>query len=126
MFNSKLDAFFLKKVLIFFIVVTITDLICFNNKFSILAGLSVGCVLSVARFKSLSLGFSVVLHKLNTRKSMYVFILNQVITVIILAVAIKISLLFFAGMVVGVLAVPLIIVVNAITEKIGITRNNFE
>jgi hypothetical protein len=54
------------------------------------------------------------------------FLINQIVTVVLLAVSLSISLWFFTGITAGVLLVPAAIFINNITEILGITKNNFE
>lgn len=61
-----------------------------------------------------------------SRNSMFGFLANQVVILLLLFAAYFLNPWFFAGIVAGVLLVPFVIMINSITEALKITSNNFE
>lgn len=55
-----------------------------------------------------------------------VFAFNQLLLIVLLVVAYSIDRWLFAGFVGGILLVPLTVMINSITEALGITKNHFE
>jgi uncharacterized membrane protein len=54
------------------------------------------------------------------------YIINQAFVVLLLAVSIKLDFGLFSGLAAGLLLVPVTIMINGITEGLGITHNGFE
>jgi len=132
--KSKLEKFVAKRVLIFFVILAILDMVLIKEKWLVLSGLLIGGAFSVFRFGSYSMLFTNLLTPTsdgNTKKhaalkSTLIFILNQSILLLLLFLAMKISSWYFAGIVAGILLVPFVLLVNGITEALSITHNNFE
>jgi hypothetical protein len=103
-----------------------------KEKLFILGGLAVGGVFSVLKLGSFAAVLKDYAKRLNNSgksKSGYIaarYIINQIITITLLAVSLKINLWFFAGMTIGILLVPIVVFINGITESLKITHNNFE
>lgn len=132
--REKMAGFVIKRVLICWVLLSIIDIIWFEKRWHILVGLTIGGVLSVAKYNSykwvfkkvLSPGFASFNEKASTGGSIMVFALNQIILLPLLFGAYYISQWIFAGVVAGILLVPLVIMINCVTEAFGITKNNFE
>ena len=130
MLSSRLEKFIAKRVLIFFIVLAILVVVFFSHRFFILAGLTVGGVFSILRLNSLTAAFSRILLQNVDKGAVRIvvtrFVINSVIAIVLLAASLNFNQWFFGGVAAGIFLVPLVIIVNALTEASGITRNNFE
>ena len=123
--------FIAKRVLLCFGILSITDIIWFESRWYILVGLFSGGILSVAKFGSYTWAFERILSpntagRINAGGSITVFALNQLVLLPLLYLAYVLNHWLFAGFVAGILLVPLVIMINCITEATGITKNNFE
>ena len=130
--KSKMAVFIAKRVLICYILLSIIDIVWMKQRWSILAGLSLGGILSIVKFggnawligRITSAGTP---QTKNPAKSgMLFFLINQLILLPVLFIAYFINTWFFAGIVAGILLVPFVIMINCVTEASGITHNNFE
>lgn len=131
MLKNKMTCFMAKRVLLCFGILSIIDIIWFENRWFILAGLSAGGILSIVKFGSYVWIFGRILSpsaagRINAGGSIAVFAMNQLILLPLLYLAYVLNHWFFAGVVAGILLVPLVIMINCITEATGITKNNFE
>lgn len=130
MFKGKLKIFILKRVLILYILLSILDLLLVKERWYGLGGLTVGALYSVIRFGLLEYTFASMLLKnrktasIGSIVAISVFSIAALVT--LLTLSIKLSIWFFTGAAVGILLVPAVIVINGITEALGISKNNFE
>lgn len=134
MLKSKIEQFVAKKAVICLILLSIIDIIVIKNRWLVLTGLVVGTILSIVKFS----GYAGVFRQIcqtgrNTPPksrtpigSILVFILNQIILLPLLFLAYYLNQWLFAGFVAGILTVPFVLMVNSITEILGITKNHFE
>ncbi|HEX3028818.1 MAG TPA: hypothetical protein VHT34_05855 [Clostridia bacterium] len=134
MLKSKLEIFVTKRVLIFFIILSIFDIVLLDKRWLVLLGLFPGSLLCILRFSSNALLLKEILSSAadygESRhagfKSVLFFIINQIILVFMLFVFYKISPWAFAGFTAGLVLVPFVLMLNGITEALRITHNNFE
>lgn len=130
MLKSKLERFLAKRVLIVLAILAVLDLILINQRWAVLIGLLIGGIFSLLRLNSMVTLISRLLSRAEVysagRKSILNFIINQAVIFVMFAASIKLSVYVFGGMVAGVLLVPFVILLNAITEASGITNNSFE
>jgi hypothetical protein len=132
--KTKLERFVAKRSLIFFIILAILDIVLMQNRWFVLVGLVLGGIFSVLKFSSYSYVFSriVIIASGNSpqnhsvRKSLIIFMINQLVLLPLLFIALKFNSWFSAGIVAGILFVPFALFINCITEPLGITHNNFE
>ena len=100
-----------------------------QNRWPAFAGLVAGTLLSIAKLMGNEWLFQEV-FKLSGGKavagSILVFTGLQLVLLPIILILYYLSLWAFYGFVAGILAVPLIVMINSITETFGITKNNFE
>lgn len=134
MLKSKLEKFVAKRVLIFFIILAILNIVFNDERWYLLFGLMFGGIFSTFKFVT----YAVVLKKalviesengkarLGTKNSLLTFIISQIILLPVLFLSLKFNQCFFTGIVIGILLVPLVIFINCITELLKITHNNFE
>lgn len=134
MFKSAIERFVLKRAVIYLLILSVIALLFFQNQRLILAGLTVGAAFSVGKFTSYAWVFGKTLCESQValgRKpaaigNMAAFIINQLILLPLLFLSYFFNHSFFAGFCAGILLVPLIILINSITEILGITKNHFE
>lgn len=126
---NSLEKFIAKRVLIIFGVLVILNLIFVSQRMYVMLGLIIGSVFGFMRFSSFGATISrLVLHdKSSTIKETFIrYMVNHVAMIVLCAVSIKYSLWMFTGVIVGVLIIPGIIMINGITEGLGVTHNRFE
>lgn len=128
--TTKLEKFLAKRVLIISVILAILILVLFRHHVVMLAGLAVGAVFGLLRLNSYVTTFSKIFSKGNEANSAgritARFIISSVLTILLLAASAKYELYFFFGVLSGIFSVPLVIIINGITEALGITNNNFE
>jgi len=128
--KNKLELFIAKRVLIFFVILAILDMVFINQRFTAFAGLALGTILGLLRLAFMGATFSRLLlpmqNPISVRKSIARNITSQAVTAVILFASIKISIWFFIGTSIGIVLVPTVVFINSITEGLGITHNNFE
>jgi hypothetical protein len=131
--KSKLEQFIAKRVIVYFVVLSVIDILFIESKWFTLIGLLAGSVLTIVKFGSYSWVFGRILcvncdssKKESPGSVVLVFTLNQLLLIVLLCIAYSIDLWLFAGFVGGILLVPLTVMVNSITEAFGITKNHFE
>jgi len=130
MFKNKLQKFIFRKVLILFFLLSILSLVFMQNKLIIVSGILLGTVFSLLRFSYMGNTFySLLMLKnpsMNVNKSILRYIILQLFTIVFLVILAKYNILYLVSSVVGILSVSLVVVVNSVTEGLGITKNNFE
>ena len=134
MFKSKIEQFVAKKAVICLVLLSIIDMIVMDYRWLVLGGLVLGAILSVAKFGSYAWVFDRICSmdqsgfskKQAPGSSITVFMLNQLILLPLLFLAYFLNRWIFAGFVAGILIVPFVIMINSITEVLGITKNHFE
>ena len=134
MLKSKLEKFVAKRVLIFFIILSILNIVFNEERWYLLFGLMFGGIFSTFKF----VAYAVVLKKaltiesenrqvrLGKNSSLLTFIISQLILLPLLFLSLKFNQSFFTGIVIGILLVPFVIFINCITEILKLTHNNFE
>jgi hypothetical protein len=108
-------------------------MVIIENRWPLFFGLAAGTVISAVKFcgtaAALAGFFGAAVQdghgKSGQRSAMVIFLINQIILLPLLFLAYYISLWVFWGFIAGVLAIPLLIMLNSITEAFGITRNHF-
>jgi hypothetical protein len=132
--KSKIEKFVAKRVLMFFIILAILNLVFNDERWYLLFGLMFGGIFSTFKF----VAYAVVLKKAlvietengksrsGTKNSLLTFIISQIILLPVLFLSLKFNQSFFTGIVMGILLVPFVIFINCITELLKITHNNFE
>lgn len=128
--RSKLEKFLVKRILIVFVILAMVDLVFLDHKWLILLGLILGGAFGILKFSSTSSVyarlFGIEEKRTIVRRSVLVYIINQLATIALLVVSATVNLYLFIGTIAGILLVPLVLFINALTEGFGITHNNFE
>lgn len=128
--DNKLWKFIAKRALVLFILLSTLNIVFMEERWFILAGMLLGGSFGVLKLGSMISTVSSLMlipDKPDKSKGVIVkFLINQAVTIMLLAVSISINLWFFAGMTAGVLLVPAAVFINNITEILGITHNNYE
>ncbi len=134
MFKSKLEKFTATRAAMRFLVLSVADLIFLENRWLVLAGLFAGAVISVFKFVSCSWILRRAVDDeratLGKRKTVgLTFVVNMIYQSITLFSLLITYFLFgqwaLAGLAAGILLVPFVMMGNAITETLGITKNGF-
>lgn len=130
MFQSKLVRFMVKRAAVFLAVLSVADLIFLgNNRWLVLAGLTVGTLLSVARLMGNEWLFRKIFQLTGGKAvagSILVFTGLQLILLPVILLVYFVSVWTLYGFVAGVLAVPAVVMINSVTETFKMTKNNFE
>lgn len=126
--KNKTKLFLFKRSIIVVLILIVISLIAFKINTEILCGLAIGYVVSLLRLKELC-GFAdkIICNSAGKNKMAPVkYIFVQIFTVLVLVLSAKISLNFFLSVFVGILIVPITIMLNSLSESLGLTKNNFE
>lgn len=128
--RSKLDRFILRRAAVFLLLLSAADLVFLGkNSWLAFTGLLAGTLLSIVRLVGNEWLFKEV-FKFNGGKavagSILVFTAIQLILLPIILLLYFLNTWILFGFVAGILAVPVIVMVNSITEAFGMTKNNFE
>ena len=134
MFESKLEKFMVKRVFVLIIILSIVDMIIMESKWLVLVGLMMGTILSIAKFSlnarifsgNLCTHKSPILRKLSSSANIILFTIIQITLFLLLFLSYSLSPWIFAGFVAGVLLIPFAIMINSVTEALGLTKNHFE
>ena len=125
-----LQCFIKTRIIIVYIVLIIISLTIFDNRWYIVIGLTCGSVFGILKFIGSSRFISNILSQREKNTSLarilVKFLSLQVVTVLFMVVSISVSLWSFLGVVAGILLIPLIILINSLTEALGISHNNFQ
>lgn len=130
MLKSKIDKFLVKRTALFLILLTVADIAFLgSNKWFVLAGLLAGASLSIGRLVSnewiLKRTFELNGEKAVTG-SIAAFTISQIVIIPVIVITYFFSTWLFYGLLAGIMVVPMIVMINSITEAIGITKNSFE
>ena len=130
LFRSKLVKFMVKRAAVLFFVLSTADLAFLGqDRWPVFAGLVAGTLLSIAKLVGNEWLFQKI-FTLSGEKAMagsiLVFTGLQLVLLPIILILYYLSLWALYGFVAGILAVPLIVMINSVTETFGITKNNFE
>jgi hypothetical protein len=131
--NGSLGRFIVKRVLICLILLSIIVIIVFDTKIPVLIGLLLGTTISVFKLGSNAWIISRIAgveqdggrKKFSSNFSSVIYALTQIVSLLLLYMAYRINQWGFAGFAAGLLTVPFVLMINSITEALGITRNNF-
>lgn len=133
MINVDLEKFVIKRSVLFFLLFSIAIIFIFEYNWFIIAGFAIGTILSVSRFFAYAYVFGKIAdewQKPNSKRrsmvrSNIVFLINQLILLPVFYFAYKFNHYIFWGIVAGTLIVSFVIIVNVITEALGITKNQY-
>lgn len=128
--KSKLDHFLVKREALFLIFLTAADIAFLGeNRWPALPGLLAGAFVITARL-GISERIAAKTFGRNAGKTdaarIAAYTVSQLVWVPAVVLAYFISIWTLYGFVAGALVVPLIIMMNSVTEAFGITKNNFE
>jgi len=130
LFKNKLGLFVAKRTLAFCVVLSAAAVLFIEGGWTIAAGLFAGGAAGVFKFFSLALVFSGILLKTEKlsrfRTGLSLYLASLVVSLAALAASAKYDMRIFIAMLAGVMLTPFVIALNAFTEALGITRNNFE
>jgi len=130
LFKSKLDKFIAKRAALFLIIMTAADIAFLgSNRWLVLAGLFIGVFVSIGRIFS-NEWMLMKIFQLNKGKavagSIVVFTISQLVLIPVIVLTYFLSVWILYGLIAGILIIPIAIMINSITEALGITKNSFE
>lgn len=130
LFKSKLDKFLVKREALFLILLIAADIAFLGeNRWLVLLGLFAGALSFTGRL-GVTEWILIKTFRMNGRNAaaerIAAFTVSQLVWVPALVLAYLLSRWVLYGFVAGVLVVPVIIMMNSITEAFGITENDFE
>ena len=129
MLRDRLVVFVAKRALMLFILLAVLDVLLIEQRWHVLAGMTVGGIFGFAKF---SLTAKAYLILLSPRKRLpdvsgliMRFIFFQLLNLVLLASSMLAGFQVFCGMAAGILIIPAVISLNSVTEGLGITHNGF-
>jgi hypothetical protein len=130
LFKSELEKFVVKRITLFALIGSAVSLI-FPSRWMIILGLMAGAGMSIFRFG----GYAWIYGRITTGKeynagsaaikSVLIFLANQILLIVLLFGVYRIHHAMFVGLVIGVLFAALSLIINSITEALGLTKNQF-
>jgi len=129
LFKSRLEKFIAKRAAILYIILAMSDIIFIRERWIALAGLTMGGSLGLFRFSRMALMFFGLLSVSKepiTGLLVLKYLFGVTGMVIVLAISLTYNRWLFVGILAGLLLVPAVIVLNGLTEALGITHNGFE
>lgn len=126
-FSNGTEKLLMKKSLVLFALAILISQLLFKFNIQLLIGVSIGYAVSLIRLRSLSEMIGNMLS--NTKISLQIIVKYfgvQLLTVVLLFACADKSLQIFFAASIGISIITLTIMVNALTEAIGVTNNNFE
>ena len=130
MFKSKLDKFIVKRAAALLILLTAAELLFLkSNRWFVLEGLLAGAFISIGRLSSNEWILKKTLKSNGGQAvagSIVAFILSYLVLISVITFIYFLNVWAFYGLITGILVVPIIIMMNSITEMFGITKNRFE
>ncbi|MEG2052067.1 MAG: hypothetical protein RR012_07170 [Oscillospiraceae bacterium] len=133
MLNKRLETFVIKRAVAYFLLLSIIFALIVENRWIFILGFAVGTMFSIVRFLLYAFASKVTsdIIKLKNRSkkvisiNYVIFILHQFLILFLLYFSYKYDIYLFAGVVAGTLMVAFVIMINVITEFLGITKNHF-
>jgi len=128
--KSGLEKFIAKRAAIFYIILVILDLVIVRERWAALAGLTIGGVSGLFKFSSMASVFSALAARHSQLSpallQLLKYLVNMTGVIILVGVSLKLNMWLFWGVLSGILLVPSVIMVNGLTEALGITHNGFK
>lgn len=121
--------FFVKRICILYIVFLIVFFLSKNQRIPMILVLTFGVLFSILRFWLLESVLKQVVGRgkksLAIIANMMVYLFSLVVVGGIVVIAIRIGIYTVIAALVGTLSIPIIIMINTITEALGITKNQY-
>lgn len=118
-----LRRFFLKRVLVVWAVASVLTLLIFGGVYKAVAGIGIGAVLSLCRIRLLERSIGAEPDGGKKKSAVLASGLWFILLFSLLMTSVNVDAGLFLGIAGGLLILPFIIMANAVTEKLGITRN---
>jgi len=127
-FTNSTEKLLMKRSLPLFALLLLISQLLFKLNIQLLFGVTIGYAFSLIRFRSLSEMVKTMMSNAKIKFGPVVikYFTVQLLTVIVLFVAVGKSIQTFAVVFLGISIITLTIMINAFTEAVGITKNNFE
>jgi|GEM_PF-2107204 len=122
--------FFLKRVVVFYAIALIIVLVARGPKLAVIVALTAGVLLSLLRVAVLEALFNNLLGHAGKKQiiiiiNLGIYLLNLVIVGVTLVIAMQFGVHTLVAALVGILSVQIVVMINAVTEAFGITKNHY-
>ncbi len=121
--------FFVKRVVVFYAIALIICMVVRGPKLVMIVALTAGVLLSLLRFAVLEAAFKNLLGLAGKKQSIIINLGIYLLNLVVIGVTVVISMQFgvntLVAALVGILSVLIIVMINAVTEAFGITKNQF-
>lgn len=126
---SNILKFFVKRVVVFYAIALIICMVVRGPKLVMIVALTAGVLLSLLRFAVLEAAFKNLLGLAGKKQSIIINLGIYLLNLVVIGVTVVISMQFgvntLVAALVGILSVLIIVMINAVTEAFGITKNQF-
>ncbi len=126
---SNIFRFFLKRACVFYTVALIICLAIGDQRLKMSVALTLGVLLSLLRLAIFDAILGVLIGQASKKQaviiSLVIYLLNLVIIGITIVFALQFGIQVFIAALAGILTIMIIVMINAITEAFGITKNHY-
>lgn len=125
---SKMLKFFTKRVFILYVVLIVACFIMNNHRISMMLALTATTLFTLLRFALFEYLLTMIQSRTKSKTvslCVALYILNLSVIGITIVIAVKISVSTFFAALAGSLLLVIVLMVNALTEALGITKNQF-
>lgn len=121
--------FFVKRVVVFYTIALIICMVVKGPKLAMTVALTAGVLLSLLRFAVLEVVFKHLLGLAGKKQAviinLFMYLLNLIIIGVTVVLAMQFGVHTFVAALAGILSVLIIVMINAVTEAFGITKNHY-
>jgi hypothetical protein len=126
---SNVLKFFVKRVCVFYALALLVCLIVGGQRLVMITSLTLGVFISLLRFAVLESVFRHLLGGASKNRAIFIslviYLLNLVIIGITVVFAMQFGIYSFLAALAGTLSILIIVMINAVTEAFGITKNHY-
>ena len=121
--------FFVKRVVIFYIIALVICLVIRGPKLVMVIALTSGVLLSLLRFAMLEAVFERLLGAAGKKTVIIIYLVIYLLNIVIIGTTVVLAMQFgvhsLMAALAGILSILIIVMINAITEALGITKNHY-
>jgi len=131
LFKSELEKFVAQRIALFFLIGSVAGFLFSASRWLVILGLAVGAAVGFMRFAGYAWMFRNITSAETARRSGAViwnsllYIVNQLVLLALLYVAYRVDTSLLIGFAAGTLLPALSLILNCLTELLGITKNHF-
>ncbi len=126
---SNILKFFVKRVVVFYAIALIICMVVRGPKLVMVVALTAGVLLSLLRFSVLEAVFKHLLGVAGKKRAIINNLVIYLLYIVIIGITVVLAMQFgvhsLMAALAGILSVPIIVMINAITEAFGITKNHY-